>query len=456
MKLTPREIALPAAAVCTDPGDRTVNDRSAQLFDEALQLMPGGVNSPVRAFGSVGGSPRYICRADGCRIYDVDGREYIDYIGSWGPMIVGHAHPSVREALQQALCCGTSFGACCPAEVELAREIVSRVPSIEKVRLVNSGTEAVMSALRLARAATGRPKFVKFEGCYHGHADALLVQAGSGVATLGLPDSPGVTAGATEDTLVARFNDLGSVQQCFEDHGLEIAAIVVEPVAGNMGVVPPASGFLEGLRRLTRDHSALLIFDEVMTGFRVARGGAQELFGVLPDITTLGKVIGGGLPVGAYGAAAEIMDLVAPQGPVYQAGTLSGNPLAMAAGLATLKLLDERAYARLELGSSRLEQGLIRLLEQSGVSGCVQRVGSMLTLFFGPSEVRDFTDARAAEHEAFARFFRGMLAGGVHLPPSGFESWFVSTAHDDEAIDETLTCVQSSLQELASLGPAPR
>lgn len=427
-----------------------MTDRSAQLFNEAKQLMPGGVNSPVRAFGSVGGSPRYICRADGCRIYDVDGREYIDYIGSWGPMIVGHAHPEVREALQQALNSGVSFGACCPAEVELAREIVSRVPSIEKVRMVNSGTEAVMSALRLARAATGRPKFVKFEGCYHGHADALLVQAGSGVATLGLPDSPGVTRGATEDTLIARFNDLGSVERCFEDHGSEIAAVVVEPVGGNMGVVPPAAGFLEGLRRLTRDHSALLVFDEVMTGFRVARGGAQELFGVLPDITTLGKVIGGGLPVGAYGAAAEIMDLVAPQGPVYQAGTLSGNPLAMAAGLATLKLLDERAYVRLDHASNRLEQGLVRSLEKSGVPGCVQRVGSMLSLFFGRTEVRDFTDARAADHEAFARFFRGMLAGSVHLPPSGFESWFVSTAHDDTTIDETLACVQRSLRELGS------
>ncbi len=410
--------------------------------------MPGGVNSPVRAFGQVGGTPPFIHRAQGCRLFDVDGRSYVDYIGSWGPMIAGHAHPVVREALEQALRAGTSFGTPSPLEVELAREIVSRVPSIEKVRMVNSGTEAVMSALRLARAATGRSKIVKFEGCYHGHADALLVKAGSGVATLGLPDSPGVTSGATEDTLIARFNDLGSVETCFEAPGSEIAAVIVEPVAGNMGVVPPQPGFLEGLRTITRDHSSLLIFDEVMTGFRVARGGAQELYGVLPDMTTLGKVIGGGLPVGAYAGSSEVMDQVAPTGPVYQAGTLSGNPLAMAAGLATLRLLDDQAYSRLERQSVKLERGLARLLERAKIGASLQRVGSMMTLFFGPDRVGNFADARAADHRQFSEFFQAMLAQGVHLPPSGYEAWFVSLAHHDDDINFTLECAERALHKL--------
>ena len=349
------------------------------------------------------------------------------------------------EALEQTLRRGTSFGTPSPLEVELAREIIDRVSSIEMVRMVNSGTEAVMSALRLARAVTGRNKFIKFDGCYHGHADSLLVKAGSGVATLGLPDSPGVTPGATADTLVARFNDLDSVEAMFRDEGSEVAAVIVEPVAGNMGVVPPQPGFLEGLRSITHEHGALLIFDEVMTGFRVARGGAQELFGVQPDITTLGKVIGGGLPVGAYGGSSRIMAQVAPMGPVYQAGTLSGNPLAMAAGLATLRMLDRQAYLTLEQRSAKLAGGLERLLAGAKVSACVQRVGSMLTLFFGRQKVSDFSEARAADHEQFARFFQAMLQAGVHLPPSGYEAWFISLAHDDAIIDLTLASAKCAL-----------
>ena len=423
-----------------------MSDSSENLFERARQLMPGGVNSPVRAFGSVGGTPRFISRAEGCYLFDADGRRYVDYIGSWGPMIAGHAHPAVRQALEQALRRGTSFGTPSALEVELAGEIVSRVRSIEKVRMVNSGTEAVMSALRLARAVTGRDKFIKFEGCYHGHADALLVKAGSGVATLGLPDSPGVTVGATQDTLSAVYNDLDSVERHFDQSGDQIAGLIVEPIAGNMGVVPPRGGFLEGLRQLTKDHSALLIFDEVMTGFRVARGGAQELYAVTPDITTLGKVIGGGLPVGAYGGPSKIMDHVAPAGAVYQAGTLSGNPLAMAAGLATLGLLDEQAYHRLETQAARLEQGLADLLTQAQVPACLQRVGSMVTLFFGPSSVTDFSDARAADHQRFAGFFQAMLAGGVHLPPSGYEAWFISLAHLDDDIEFTLSCASRALK----------
>ena len=419
---------------------------SAELFAEAQQLIPGGVNSPVRAFRCVGGAPLFIDHAEGCHLFDVEGRKYIDYIGSWGPMIVGHAHPKVCEALEQTLRCGTSFGAPSPLEVELAREIIDRVPSIEMVRMVNSGTEAVMSALRLARAVTGRNKFIKFDGCYHGHADALLVKAGSGVATLGLPDSPGVTPGATADTLVARFNGLESVEAIFRDGGSEIAAVIVEPVAGNMGVVAPRPGFLEGLRSITQEHGALLIFDEVMTGFRVARGGAQELFGVQPDITTLGKVIGGGLPVGAYGGSSRIMAQIAPMGPVYQAGTLSGNPLAMAAGLATLRMLDQQAYLDLERQSAKFAGELDRLLAGAKVAACVQRVGSMLTLFFGRQGVSDFSEARAADHEQFARFFQAMLREGVHLPPSGYEAWFISLAHDEATIDHTLACTQRALR----------
>ena len=419
--------------------------KSEQLFVRAQSLMPGGVNSPVRAFRAVGGTPRFIRSARGCRLTDVDGREYIDYIGAWGPAIVGHAHPAVIDAIEMAILNGTSFGTPSPLEVELAREIVARVPSVEKVRMVNSGTEAVMSAIRLARAATGREKVLKFEGCYHGHADAMLVKAGSGVATLGLPDSPGVTAGAAGTTLTVPYNDLDAVQRLFESAGSQIAALIVEPIAGNMGVVAPAPGFLAGLREIATNAGALLIFDEVMTGFRVARGGAQELFGVRPDLTTLGKIIGGGLPVGAYGGRADLMDQIAPAGPVYQAGTLSGNPVAMAAGLATLQVLDAAAYCRLEESASRLEAGLRRTLEQTGQQGAVQRVGSLLTIFFGVPAVRTFADAAAADHQRFAAFFHAMLDRGIHLPPSGYEAWFVSLAHDDEAIDRTIDAAHEAL-----------
>ncbi len=421
--------------------------KSESLYARAQRLMPGGVNSPVRSFGSVGGTPRFIASSHGCRLVDVDGREYIDYVGSWGAMIAGHAAPEVVEAVSDAASRGTSFGMPTPLEVELAEEIIARVPSVQMVRMVNSGTEAVMSAIRLARAATGRIKIVKFDGCYHGHADALLVKAGSGAATLGLPDSPGVPPDTTAHTLTAVYNDLDSVDALFERSGADIAAVLVEPAAGNMGVVPPAEGFLSGLRERTEQHGAILVFDEVMTGFRVARGGAQELYGVTPDLTTLGKIIGGGLPVGAYGGRRDLMSMVAPAGPVYQAGTLSGNPAAMAAGLATLGLLNDAAYARLEGLSARLENGLQRVLRDAEIGGIVQRVGSMLTVFFGRRAVRNFEDARAADHARFGRFFHAMLDRGVHLPPSGFEAWFVSLAHDETAIDATLAAANAALRE---------
>ncbi|MFQ5410665.1 MAG: glutamate-1-semialdehyde 2,1-aminomutase [Phycisphaerae bacterium] len=421
---------------------------SRRLFDEALTLMPGGVNSPVRAFHAVGGTPRFIESGSGCRLTDVDGNRYIDYIGSWGAMIAGHVASSVVEAVQSALRSGTHFGTSTPLEVDLAREIVARVPSVEQVRMVNSGTEALMSAVRLARAATGRDGLVKFAGCYHGHADPLLVRAGSGVATLGLPDSPGVPRETVAQTYTAIFNDLESVRSVFSRAGSEIAAVIVEPVAGNMGVVPPEDGFLPGLREITRDHGALLIFDEVMTGFRVDRGGAQTRYSITADLTTFGKIIGGGLPVGAYGGASALMDRIAPAGDVYQAGTLSGNPLAMAAGLATLQLLDDDTYARLEKTSARLEEGLRRCLRDARVDATVQRVGSMLTLFFGTSRVSHFLDAAGADHDRFARFFQAMLRRGVHLPPSGYEAWFLSLAHDKDAVDATLAAAGESLGEL--------
>ena len=423
-------------------------DASQRWFEEAKRVFPGGVNSPVRSFRSVGGSPRVIARASWCHLFDIDGRRYIDYIGSWGAMIAGHAHPRVVEAIAQAARNGTSFGTPSPPELDLAREIALRTGFVEKVRLVNSGTEAVMSVIRLARAATGRTKIVKFSGCYHGHADAVLSQAGSGVATLGLPDSPGVTPGAAQDTITLPFNDLSAVNRCFEQHGPAIAAIIVEPIVGNMGVVPPDSGFLEALRALTRQWDALLIFDEVMTGFRVACGGAAQLFGITPDLATFGKVIGGGLPVGAYGGRADLMDQIAPAGPVYQAGTLSGNPLAMAAGLATLGLLDAAAYDQLERQSARLEAGLRRAFDAARLAACVQRVGSMLTVFFAQGPVRNFADARASNHQRFAKFFHAMLTRGVHLPPSGYEAWFVSLAHDDAAIDETVAAAQEAVKEI--------
>lgn len=422
--------------------------RNDELWRSALSLMPGGVSSPVRAFGSVGGVPRIIERAQGCRLYDVDGREYIDYIGSWGAMILGHAAPQVVSAMTECLKGGTSFGTPSTIEIELAAEITSRMPSIEKIRFVSSGTEAVMSAMRLARAATGREHMIKFTGCYHGHSDALLVQAGSGVATLGLPDSPGVTRGSVETTLTAPYNDLAAVEKLFGAHRGQIAAVIIEPIAGNMGVVSGDDEFIHGIHELTTAHGALLIFDEVMSGFRVAPGGAQAHYGVTPDLTTLGKVIGGGLPVGAYGGRAELMDLVAPTGPVYQAGTLSGNPLAMTAGLATLRALDDQAYAALSGVSTELQAGLEQALRAEHVPGIVQRAGSMLTLFFTDRPVRNFADARAADHRRFAAFFHAMLERGIHLPPSGYEAWFVSTAHDQGSIEKTLIAARAALRDI--------
>jgi glutamate-1-semialdehyde 2,1-aminomutase len=419
-------------------------NRSEQLFHRAQQLLPGGVNSPVRAFRGVGGTPRFIASANGCHFTDVDGQTYIDYVGSWGPMILGHAPPPLIEHLSRIMARGTTFGLASPLEVELAREIVRRVPSVERVRMVNSGTEAVMSAIRLARAATKRDKIIKFDGCYHGHADSMLVRAGSGVATLGLPDSPGVTEGAARDTLTATYNDAGSVERLFDQHRDQIAAIIVEPVAGNMGVAPPAAGFLPSLRDLATRNEALLIFDEVMTGFRVARGGAQELYGIAPDLTTFGKIIGGGFPVGAYGGRADLMNLIAPSGPVYQAGTLSGNPVAMAAGLYTLTRLDSAAYETLERRSATLQRGLEAAIEETRAPAVVQRVGSMLTLIFTTRTVNNFGDASACDHARFARFFHAMLARGVHLPPSGYEAWFVSLAHNDEVIDQTINTARTA------------
>ena len=424
-----------------------VSEKSSALYKRACKSIPGGVNSPVRAFKNVGGTPPFISGGSGCRVYE-NGIELIDYIGSWGPLIAGHSHPSVVEAIKNQASRGTSYGLPTELEIQLAEEVKKRMPSIELIRFVNSGTEAAMSAIRLARAFTGRDKIIKFAGCYHGHCDAFLVEAGSGVATLGLPDSPGVTSGAVQDTLIARFNDLDSIEELFNSHSDEIAAIIVEPVTGNMGVVPPEDGFLSGLRKLCDQHKALLIFDEVMTGFRVAMGGAQQRYKIRPDLTLLGKIIGGGLPVGAFGGREDIMKMLAPDGNVYQAGTLSGNPLAMKAGLATLQLLNDVVYERLEQTSNILENGLMRAAMDAGIDVQVQRVGSMMTLFFTDKPVKNFNDAQNADHDRFSNFFQGMFRRGILLPPSGFEAWFLSTAHDDKAVNDTIEAAKETFKEL--------
>jgi glutamate-1-semialdehyde 2,1-aminomutase len=425
------------------------HEASSALFAEARNYLPGGVNSPVRAMRAVGREPIFMDRGQGSRMWDVDGNEYLDYVGSWGPMILGHRHPAVMEAVEAAFAKGTSFGTPSALEVEMARRVVDAVPSLDMVRMTNSGTEATMSALRVARGHTGRDLILKFVGCYHGHGDSLLVSAGSGVATFGLPDSPGVPEGTARDTLTVEFNDLDAAEEAFARLGERIAAVIVEPVAGNMGVVPPSPGFLEGLRAVTTQHGALLIFDEVMTGFRVAYGGAQERYGVMPDLTTLGKVIGGGLPVGAFGGRAEIMQNVAPAGSVYQAGTLSGNPLAMAAGIATLDVLKEgEAYEVLEARGAQLEAGLIAAAATAGVPARVQRVGAMLTIFFTDRPVIDFPSAKSSDTEKFCAFFQGMLERGVYLAPSQFEAAFLSTAHTEEDIARTIQAAGEVLGRL--------
>ena len=428
--------------------------RSEELFERAKAVIPGGVSSPVRAFKAVGGTPLFVARAKGARFWDEDGRSFVDYVGSWGPMILGHAHPAVLQAIRDAASRGTSFGAPCALEVELAERVVRHVPSVEKVRFVSSGTEATMSALRVASGFTGRRKILKFDGGYHGHADSLLVSAGSGATTLGVPSSPGVPKGATADTILAPYNDLSAVEKAMAGWHGQVAAVLVEPVAGNMGVVPPAEGFLAGLRTLCDKHGSLLIFDEVMTGFRVSYGGAQGLYGVRPDISVLGKVIGGGLPVGAVAAPAAVMKHLAPEGPVYQAGTLSGNPVAMAAGLATLQSLQaEGFYDRLEATSAALEQALRQAARAAGLDGKVHinRVGSMMTCFFTPGPVVDYASATAANTRAFAAWFQEMLAAGVYLPPSQFEAFFVSAAHAQADVEKTAVAAEKAFAAAAKL-----
>jgi len=424
--------------------------RSEQLFARAKAVIPGGVSSPARAFKAVGGTPLFVARAEGARFWDEDGRAFIDYVGSWGPMILGHAQPAVIEAVRAAASRGTSYGAPCAAEVELAERIVKLMPAVEKVRFVSSGTEATMSALRVARGFTGRRKILKFDGCYHGHADSLLVAAGSGVATLGIPGSPGVPEGTVADTLVAPFNDVPALEAAFREHGHDLAAVIVEPVCGNMGTVAPHAGYLEALREITRRSGCVLIFDEVMTGFRLALGGAQQLYGVRPDMTCLGKIMGGGLPAAAYGGRVDIMATVAPDGPVYQAGTLSGNPLAMAAGAKVLELLAQPGvYATLEARSARLEEGLKRAARDAGTTVTVNRVGSMITVFFCAGPVTDYTTAKQSDTKRFARFFHAMLARGVYLPPAQFEAAFVSLAHGEAEIDETLAAARAAFRDAA-------
>ncbi|WP_428304420.1 glutamate-1-semialdehyde 2,1-aminomutase [Lacipirellula sp.] len=426
---------------------KVARPRSIAAFERALTLMPGGVNSPARAFGAVGGTPIFIDRADGAYLYDVDGNRYIDYIGSWGPMILGHRHPEVIAAIERALAHGTSYGAPTEAESELAERIIDAVASIEKVRLVSSGTEATMSAIRLARGYTGRDMLIKFAGNYHGHVDSLLVAAGSSAATLGAPNSPGVTAGASKDTLVVEYNDVAELEQAFATHGDKIAGVILEPVVGNMGVVAPSREFVDALHRLTQKHGALLVCDEVMTGFRVAFGGAQSVFGIQPDITTLGKIVGGGLPVGAYGGRAEIMNHILPAGKVFQAGTLSGNPLATAAGSATLRLLKEESpYERLDALTSRLANGMHHAVERAGIPHTIARVGSMMTLFFHPGPIRGWREASHCDTDQFARYFWGLMDRGVYMPCSQFEALFVSTAHTEVDVDATIAAAEETLR----------
>jgi len=417
-------------------------------FERARRVIPGGVNSPVRAFKSVGGTPVFFERGEGARVICTRGKSYIDYVGSWGPLIAGHAHPAVVAGVREQAAKGTSFGAPCELETELAERVCERVPSCERVRFVSSGTEAAMSAIRLARGATGRDELIKIEGCYHGHVDSLLVQAGSGVMTLGLPGSPGVPEALAELTHVVPFNDPGAVEQVLATRGDKIAALIVEPVAGNMGVIPPAAGYLERLRELTAASGAVLIFDEVMTGFRVHSGGAQTLYGVEPGLSCFGKVIGGGLPAAAYGGRVDLMEQIAPTGPIYQAGTLSGNPLAMRAGLETLNLLDDDAYRYLERLSDRLQTGLARAASEAGVTMTSNRVGSMTTAFFRAGDVTNYTDAAASDTARYGRFFHGMLERGVYLAPSQFEAAFVSLAHTEDEIDATITAAAAALRAL--------
>ncbi len=422
---------------------------SEELFKKALQYLPGGVNSPVRAFRAVGGNPFFVNKAKGCRIWDVDGNEYVDYVGTWGPAIHGHAHPRIVRAVQETAVYGTSFGIPNPLEVKMAEMIRSLVPSVEKVRMCNSGTEATMSAIRLARGFTGREKIIKFEGCYHGHADSLLVKAGSGALTFGYPDSAGVPAAFTQHTLLAPYNDLDAVKALFAANPGAIAGIIVEPVPGNSGVFAPLPGFLEGLREVTEANGALLIFDEVMTGFRVAKGGAQERFGIKPDLSCFGKIIGGGLPVGAFGGRAEIMDYLAPLGPVYQAGTLSGNPLAMAAGIASLELLLENdCYTRLEQLGQQLESGMQDAAKSAGIPIRFNRVGAMFCAYFTDQPVHNLADAMKSDRERFARYFRGMLEQGIFLAPSQFEAGFLSTAHTEADIETTIRAARTVLKKI--------
>jgi glutamate-1-semialdehyde 2,1-aminomutase len=425
---------------------------SAIAFEKAKKVIPGGVNSPVRAFKSVGGVPVFFSKANGAFLTDIDGNTYIDFVGSWGPMILGHAYPAVIEMIIKAAQSGTSFGAPTEAETELAELITAMIPSIEMVRLVSSGTEATMSAIRLARGYTGRDLIVKFEGCYHGHGDSFLIAAGSGATTLGVPNSPGVPESVAHCTLLARYNDIDSVKSLFSEHGNKIAALIVEPVAGNMGVVAPINGFLQSLREITKENGTLLIFDEVMTGFRVSPGGAQELYGIKPDLTTLGKIVGGGMPIGAYGGTKEIMSMISPSGPVYQAGTLSGNPVAVAAGIETLKILknNPEIYSKLEKNTNRLAESILESCKSMGIPAVCNRVGSMMTLFFTENKrILSYDDAKQCDTNRYGKYFHAMLKEGIYLPPSQFEAWFISAAHDDAEIDNTIEKNNAALSILS-------